>query len=401
MWKCRPILRVAHLSLGCCLVLLTLPSLPPIHRLSLLVGASSLFAAPVDPDNPEEPEEKDEGDRSPGTTRPDAGKNPKVDPAKRGEALEHLRRRIEFSSSTDRRNAIRDVKRLQAEEKAPFFKLLSLLAKTDTDMAVREAAMRLLAEEGVETAECKEAFLAGLDDVDRNVQIEALKGIRKISLKQADEKLARFVMQAEFKKNDAVVHTAIRTLGHLGYQSPELIERFLAALDDSGTEIESRRAILLYAGSVRAGAMRERLLKTLGSSTDDLVMRSYSANALGKMAAKEGGTATGEEREGIRKGLLAALEEVRNIRDVRERTRFSILKQQCILGLIRMGDDSMKGELRSGAQDDDAGVRLRSIRYMGELKLTEYRDLISYMAKHDENPRVRKEAERVLKGMGN
>lgn len=369
------------------------------HRGAFASWAPSLRAAPVDPDNPDDPDEKEEGDRA-APTRVDPAKRPATDPAKRKEALDHLRRRMEFSSSTDRRNAIRDVKRLAKDEQPSFFVLLVRMAKTDADIAVREAAMRLLAEEGVETPEGKEAYLAGLDDPDRNVRIEALKGIRRVSLKQADERLARLILESDLQKGDVVVHTAIRTVGHLGYQSPELVDRFLKALDDGTTELESRRAILLYAGAVRVGAMRERLVKILASPTDDLVMRSYAANALGKIAAKDGGTANGEDREAIRKGLQSALEEVRNMRDVRERTRFSMLKQQCILALIRMGDESMKAEIRAAAQDDDAGVRYRSVRYMGELKLTEYEELISFMAKHDESPRVRKEAERVLKGMG-
>lgn len=350
-----------------------------------------VFSDPVDPDGIEDeaPEEQ------PGKIiiKPEKQESPE----KRKEALSLLKNRILYSSSTDRRNAIRDLKRLKKDEQSDFYDDLVLIVKTDHDAAVRESALRFLAEEGVATSKAKEAYIAGLNDTERNVRLEALKGIRKIDLKEAGEKLAKLVSESELNENDPVIHAAIRTLGTLKYESPEFTKRLLDALDNPATEMESRRSILLYAGSIRAIEMEEKLLAIVANAEADLVMRSYAANSLGKMAAKDGGKAGSQSRDRYLKAMQAVLDEIRNIRDSRQRARMNMLKQQAILAMIRMGDDSVKEELRAAAQDDDANSRFRAIRYMGELKLKEYRDLVEFKSKHDESLKVRKEAERVLK----
>lgn len=357
----------------------------------IALRAGPVFSDPVDPDGIEDeaPEEQ------PGKiiVKPEKLESPE----KRKEALSLLKNRILYSSSTDRRNAIRDLKRLKKDEQSDFYDDLVLIVKTDHDAAVRESALRFLAEEGVATSKAKEAYIVGLNDAERNVRLEALKGIRKIELKEAGEKLAKLVSESELNENDPVIHAAIRTLGTLKYESPEFTKRLLDALDKPATEMESRRSILLYAGSIRAIEWEEKLLAIVADAEADLVMRSYAANSLGKMAAKDGGKVGSQSRDRYLKAMQAVLDEIRNIRDSRQRARMNMLKQQAILAMIRMGDDSVKEELRAAAQDDDANSRFRAIRYIGELKLKEYRDLVEFKSKHDESPKVRKEAERVLK----
>jgi HEAT repeat protein len=368
------------------------PTLPLITLLVLAaVMTTPVFSQPADPDGIDSIEEESEEPPQKTTERPGKPESPE----KRKEALSVLKNRILYSSSTDRRNAIRDLKLLKKEEQSSFYDDLVLIVKTDRDASVREAALRFLAEGAVATEKAKEAYLAGLDDTDRNVRLEALKGIRKIELKEAADRLARLVSESQLNENDAVIHTAIRTLGGLQYTSPGFTERLLEALDNPETDLESRRSILLYAGSVRNAQMQEKLLAIVADADADLVMRSYAANSLGKIAAKDNGMK--ENRERSIKAMQAVLDEIRNIRDSRQRARMNMLKQQAILALIRMGDDSVKDELRAAAQDDDASMRLRAIRYIGELKLKEYRNLVEFKSKHDESAKVRKEAERVLK----
>jgi HEAT repeat protein len=368
------------------------PTLPLITLLVLAaVMTTPVFSQPADPDGIDSIEEESEEPPQKTTERPGKPESPE----KRKEALSVLKNRILYSSSTDRRNAIRDLKLLKKEEQSSFYDDLVLIVKTDRDASVREAALRFLAEGAVATEKAKEAYLAGLDDTDRNVRLEALKGIRKIELKEAADRLARLVSESQLNENDAVIHTAIRTLGGLQYTSPGFTERLLEALDNPETDLESRRSILLYAGSVRNAQMQEKLLTIVADADADLVMRSYAANSLGKIAAKDNGMK--ENRERSIKAMQAVLDEIRNIRDSRQRARMNMLKQQAILALIRMGDDSVKDELQAAAQDDDASMRLRAIRYIGELKLKEYRNLVEFKSKHDESAKVRKEAERVLK----
>lgn len=318
---------------------------------------------------------------------------------KRSEALTLLKQRILYAASTERRNAIRDLRRFSKDEQSKFYADLSTIVKTDKDTAVREAALRYLAEEAVNTSVAKEAYRAGLDDVDRNVKLEALKGIRKIEMKEAAPLLEKMILDSELTENDSVIHAAIRTLGGLKYESDSLSERFIRAIDDSTTEMETKRSIVLYAGSVKSTLMKNKILEVAQDQNQDLIIRSYAANALGKIAAISGGTASSADRDQFKKAMNQVLEEIREIRDGRGRARMNILKQQAILALIRMGDDSVSAELQNAAQDDDAGTRYRAIHYIGELKLKQFKELVEFKAKHDDSPKVRKEAERVLKDL--
>ncbi|MBW7858031.1 MAG: hypothetical protein H3C43_07035, partial [Leptonema sp. (in: Bacteria)] len=358
--------------------------------LLILVGLhqSLLAKVPIDPDDIDDTEEQI-------ISKPQVQESTE----KRTEALTLLKNRILYAASTERRNAIRDLRRFTKEEQAKFYPDLSTIVKTDKDIAVREAALRYLAEEGADTTEAKEAYRAGLDDAERNVKIEALKGIRKIEMKEAAPFLEKLISESELTENDSVIHAAIRTLGGLKYESTELTERFMKAIDDSATEAETKRSIVLYAGSVKSVSMKAKILELVEDQNQDITIRSYAANTLGKTAAIDGGTASSADREQFKKSLNQVLEEIREIRDGRGRARMNPLKQQSILALIRMGDDSVSGELQNAAQDDDAGTRLRAIRYIGELKLKQFKELVEFKSKHDDSPKVRKEAERVLKDL--
>jgi len=108
-----------------------------------------IFSDPADPDGieDEEPEEQPE------KTIEKPGKQ--ESPEKRKEALSLLKKRILYASSTDRRSAIRDLKRLKKDEQSDFYDDLVLIVKTDRDAAVRESALRFLAEGGVSTSKAK------------------------------------------------------------------------------------------------------------------------------------------------------------------------------------------------------------------------------------------------------
>jgi HEAT repeat protein len=301
---------------------------------------------------------------------------------KRRENLELLKEKMLYAPSTERRKAISHVERLEEKEEQKFFlETLRGLAVEDMDPLVREAAVRLLAD--LKDEGSGPTFLKALEDDMRPVMREALRGIGRIELNSAQEQIFTLLKEEEFKENDNVTVAMIRTLADL---ESKVASDFLSEVykkDDTNLEIQ--RAILLYFGDAAIAEKKAWLTEILIDKNEDIVSRSYAANALGKIKAPD---STGP--------LKDVLKEIRDLRSSRERARHNPLKQQAIVALIRMGDKSILPELKAAALDDDATVRLRAVKQIGQLKVTEFRPMLEYKAEHEPSRSVKKAAQEAL-----
>ncbi|MEQ8350186.1 MAG: HEAT repeat domain-containing protein [Leptospiraceae bacterium] len=365
----------------CSLLLLSLVFLP---------GLISPLMAEEKPDRAKPATEESEKSEKPATTTEESKKKPseketKKDPkkqARREEELQLLKQQMLYAPSTERRQAIHQVERLEEESEQKYFlDTLRKLALEDMDPLVREASVRLLAD--IKDSGSGPTFLKALEDDMRPVMREALRGIGRIELKTADTRIFELLKKEEFKENDNVTVGMIRTLAELESQ---IAADFLAevyARDDTNLEIQ--RAILLYYGNAEIEAKKKWLTDILTDKNEDIVSRSYAANALGKIKSTE----SIEPLKGV-------LKEIRDLRSSRERARHNSLKQQAILALIRLDDKSILPELKAAALDDDASVRLRAVKQIGQLKITEFRDMLEYKAKHEPSRSVKKAAQEAL-----
>ncbi|MBU42716.1 MAG: hypothetical protein CMN76_05820 [Spirochaetaceae bacterium] len=346
---------------------------------------------PSNPDKPSSAEKSTESNKPAETASPDgSNKTNGEKPAgsdeaiteKRQEELELLKQKMLYAPSTERRQAIHHVERLEKESERKFFlDILRKLALEDMDPLVREASVRLLAD--IKDEGSADTFLKALDDDMRPVMREALRGIGRIDLKSADARIFELLKKEEFKENDNVTVGMIRTLSDL---ESKIASDFLAEIykkDDTNLEIQ--RAILLYYGNAEVDAKKAWLTEILTDKNEDIVSRSYAANALGKIKSKDS-----------IEPLKDVLKEIRDLRSSRERARHNPLKQQAILALIRLDDKSILPELKAAALDDDASVRLRAVKQIGQLKITEFRDMLEYKAKHEPSRSVKKAAQEAL-----
>tara|TARA_B100001939_G_scaffold239196_1_gene206686 strand:+ start:203593 stop:204756 length:1164 start_codon:yes stop_codon:yes gene_type:complete len=302
--------------------------------------------------------------------------------AKRQEELDLLKQQMLFAPSTERRQAIHHVERLEKESEQQFFlDTLRKLALNDMDPLVREAAVRLLAD--IKDKGSGDTFLKALEDDTRPVMREALRGIARIELKSAEARIFELLKKEEFKENDNVTVGMIRTLAEL---ESKIAADFLSevyAKDDTNLEIQ--RSILLYYGNAEIATKKDWLTDILKDKNEDIVSRSYAANALGKIKSPD----SVEPLKGV-------LQEIRDLRSSRERARHNPLKQQAILALIRLDDKSILPELKAAALDDDATVRLRAVKQIGQLKIEEFREMLEYKAKHEPSRSVKKAAQEAL-----
>lgn len=301
--------------------------------------------------------------------------------AKRQKELDSLKKRIRFSFSTDRRQAIQAVRRLKPNEREQFYDLLIDIGSDDKDNEVRSACVRFLADYRVEKAQA--LFVETIQEEDEDAIREALRGIQRTKHTAAATVIFEQLKEKELTENDTIAITMIRTLGAL--ESKLAVEMLTKAIDDPSTHSEIRRTATLYFGSVQAKSALEKLKELLTDSNEDITVRAYAANSIGKMNDLK-----------YAPDLKDILQEIRDIRTSRERARYNGLKQQAIVALVRLGDDSVKEELYAAAKDDDPNTRVRAIRHMGELQLEEFRDFLEYKSENDESRSVMATAKTAL-----
>lgn len=335
--------------------------------------------------NSEESEKTEKPAEPASPAKPEGGNNAPEDgnsDAERQKELNLLKQQMLFAPSTERRQAIHQVERLKKESEQEFFlETLRKLALEDMDPLVREASIRLLAD--IKDKGSADVFQKALDDDMRPVMREALRGLGRIEQKSSAQRIFELLQEEEFKENDNVTVGMIRTLADL---ESKIAADFLAGIyakDDTNLEIQ--RAILLYYGNAKVEGRKDWLTEILKDKNEDIIARSYAANALGKIKSPDSV-----------EPLKDVLEEIRNLRSSRERARHNPLKQQAILALIRLDDKSILPELKAAALDDDASVRLRAVKQIGQLKIQEFRDMLEYKAKHEPSRSVKKAAQEAL-----
>lgn len=295
--------------------------------------------------------------------------------------IETMRLKILHASSTERRNEIRKFKSLTPEDQAKLFPVILKLCTDDMDQLVRETALRIFTEMKEKKAE--PAFLAALKDKQEDVQLAGISGLREIESKKGGEPIYSLMKGLDPAKDVLRYTSAVRALGALEYKAD--IAGLIKTAEDSNTHEEIRRAIILYIGDVKAPEGREFLTKLAKNEEKEPDLRAYAANSLGRM----------KDSSAI-PVLKEILENIRNLKNPRDRARMSRLRFQSMVALMRLGDRSMVPEIMAAAKDDDPVVRLRAVRQLGEMRIPETKELLEFKAKYDDNPRVKKAAQQAL-----
>ena len=296
--------------------------------------------------------------------------------------IESLQNRIRYSNSSDRLAAIRRVKSLDEGEADTFFPLCREMIREDLDWQVRRGCIRMLADLKVTDAE--PSLIAALEDKRLDVQRASVEGLRKIGSAAAGPGLEKLVKAQDFKSNNQLLTIALRTMGHLKIRSalPFLSEK----ADDEETHPEIRSQIVLYYGASEATDKIDSLLEMAADEDEDPDLRANAVNSIGKLNDKK-----------ALAPLKKVLTDMRNIVSSKERARFIRLRLQLLAALVRLGDDSIYPEIFAAAKDNVAGIRMRAIRQIGELKIADAENLLRFKSEHDSNARVRKAAEDALK----
>ena len=289
---------------------------------------------------------------------------------------------LKFGSNKERKEAMRELSHLSSEGLDELVKIVSDTLANDTDIGIKVSCLRTLAELEVKTESKNiiEAVKSKSDDV----KDAAIHTIQKLKIEEASEELGSFLKNQDFTKSSTLVSATINTLSELesGKNSSEFLEN---KFRDKTTSLDLRSSIALYFGKIKDNKAESALLDVATDDSEDVTLRSYSVNSLGKMHSPR---AVSELRT-----MLAKINESKSKTDIKKN---SGLKLYVISALILLGDKDILKDLIVYAKDDDPAVRLRAIKQLGEVPDPNVIELVEYKAQRDPNRKVQELAKKII-----
>ena len=289
---------------------------------------------------------------------------------------------LKFGSNKERKEAMRELSHLSSEGLDELVKIVSDTLANDTDNGIKVSCLRTLAELEVKT-ESKNIIEAVKNKSD-DVKDAAIHTIQKLKIEEASEELGSFLKNQDFTKSSTLVSATINTLSELesGKNSSEFLEN---KFRDKTTSLDLRSSIALYFGKIKDNKAESALLDVATDDSEDVTLRSYSVNSLGKMHSPR---AVSELRT-----MLAKINESKSKTDIKKN---SGLKLYVISALILLGDKDILKDLIVYAKDDDPAVRLRAIKQLGEVPDPNVIELVEYKAQRDPNRKVQELAKKII-----
>lgn len=305
--------------------------------------------------------------------------------------INELVNKIKYLNSTERILTIKNLEKLTTEDKKKFYELISEIALNDYDALVRENALKFLAEEKADCPSCIESYKKNLFYQEEKVQLQALKGIENLKLKNLENEFIEMIQNTDFSQNSILVNALLRTIGILEYNQNEITELLIKKYEEETTHLEIKRSILLYAGYSKNDAFKSILLDVLNKE-EDIFTKSYAINALGKLATNW----EKNQKDEIIQKLKQEYNQILAISNPKERVKYNPLKQHLILSLVRLGDESVKEEIKKLALDDDANIRLKALEYIEDLELKDFIEILKVKYKYDPSKSVKNKAKEIL-----
>ncbi len=310
------------------------------------------------------------------------------------EKFEILIKKIRYLNTAERIITIKSLEKLKEEDQKKFYDELANISLNDSDSLVRESALRFLAEKKTNCPLCIEAYKKNILDEEEKIQIQALRGIENLEIKDWEKEFLEIINKTDFSQNGIFVNALLRVLGKLKYNSLDISNAIKVKLNDQTTNSDVKKSIILYIGTSENQYLKDILFNYIDSENDDVYLRAYAINSIGKLSKHL------ENKSEIITKLKAEFDKINKIINPQERIKFNPVKQQIIITLIRLGDDTVKDEFKKSALDDDANMRKKAIQYIGDLDLKEFIELVETKAKYDPSKSVREEAKKVLEKWG-
>ncbi len=301
---------------------------------------------------------------------------------KKKEIIEKI---LKFGSNRERKEAMREVVHFPREHAEELYRAISGILANETDMGVKVFCLRTLAE--VEYNKEPQNIISTLADKNEDVKEAAIMAVQRLKIEEASQELLTFIKNQDFSKNQAVTASAITALSELstGKLAAEFLEE---KFKEKSTHTNIRSAIALYFGKVRDLRAEGALIDVAMDENEEPMTRAFAVNSLGKMNSQKSIPKI--------KSILDKINESKSKLDIK---RLSNLKIYSIAALVLLGDTEILKDLVSYAKDDDANVRLRAVKQLGEIDNKEVIELLEYKAQRDPSKKVQEVAKKALEDL--
>ena len=298
---------------------------------------------------------------------------------KKKEVIEKV---LKYGSNKERKEAMRELSHLSSDGLDDLVKIVSETLANDSDNGIKVACLRALAELEVKTE--SKNIIEALKNKSDDVKDAAIHAIQRLKIEEASSELDALLKNQDFTKSSTMVAATINTLSDLesGKNSSEFLEN---KFRDKTTSMDLRSGIALYFGKIKDNKAESALIEIATDESEDVTLRSYSVNSLGKMNSPR---SVSELRT-----MLAKINEAKSKTDIK---KYSGLKLYVISALIVLGDKDILKDLIVYAKDDDPAVRLRAIKQLGEVPDPTVIELMEYKAQRDPNRKVQELAKKIL-----
>lgn len=298
---------------------------------------------------------------------------------KKKEIIEKI---LKYGSNKERKEAMRELSHISTEGLDELIKIVSETLENDADIGIKVSCLRTLAELDVKTE--SKNIIESVKNKSDDVKDAAIHAIQKLKIEEATDELNAFLKNQDFTKSSTLISATINTLADLesGKSSSEFLEN---KFRDKTTSMDLRSSIALYFGKTKNHRAESALLEVATDESENLTLRSYSVNSLGKMNSPR---SVSELRS-----MLAKINEAKSKNDIK---KYSGLKLYVISALIVLGDKEILKDLIVYAKDDDPAVRLRAIKQLAEVPDANVIELMEYKAQRDPNRKVQELAKKIL-----
>jgi HEAT repeat protein len=295
---------------------------------------------------------------------------------------EVLEKTLKFGSHKERKAAMREMVGMPEDQSGSLLSIVSEIIENDLDNSVKIAALHTLM--NMNGVVHSRTIIGSLKDKSIEVKEASIMVIQKLKIEEATPALFELLKDQDFTKNSRMSPLIINALADI--DTDKLSFSFLETkLRSASTAVELKGSIALYFGKANDLRAEQVLIKIATDDTEDIIVRSYCINSLGKIQS------------------VRSIEHIRNILKDIDRDSFkagskkySSLKLYAMSALVALGDKNILQELISYSKDDDPNVRLRAIQQLSELKEPSIVELIEYKALRDPNKKVQKAAKDIL-----
>jgi len=289
---------------------------------------------------------------------------------------------LDFGIQKDRIDAINRVQLIKnsgLRKKCTDRVIKMLEEETDSELCVK--AISALSE--MKVREALSVIMKKLKDVSEDVMVAAIYAIKDLNGIEAVDILIEKLKACDLAKNSNLTEALIIALGDM--KAVKIIPFTTEALKNSRTTRINRENLVLFLGKLESKEPAGILTTIFNDEEEETTLRSYAVNSLAKLQITEA-------IQDIKK-LIKAVDSY----PFKKKKKYYTLYMYSVAALIRMGDNDSYPLLINALRSDNALVRLKAVKLIGELKDKRTIDILKYKIKYDPNSKVKKAAEDALK----